>query len=313
MTTGLVLGGGGIVGLAYHAGVLRGLSEEAGFKPADADLIVGTSAGAAIGAYLRSGWTVADFWEMAHGRHPARLGGEQDQASLVPAFRSPVDMVRRGMGAAYVLTRSVVRFPTLPMPSLLQNAFPGHLFDSESVKDRLYSELPEDWPEKDLWLTAVDISSGRRVVMGRTGGPSASLPRAVLASCAIPGVYSPVKVGRRTLVDGGAYSSTNLDLAVKAGCELIIGIAPMAFDTARAPGPVGQLIRRIPARSLSSEVSLARSRGARVLLLRPDRAEVKEHGYNFMRPNGLEKVAQAAYDATARAVATERFQDALAS
>lgn len=313
MSTGLVLGGGGIVGLAYHTGVLRALEVEGGFEPAGADLIVGTSAGAAIGAYLRTGWTVADFWEMAHDRHPARLSSDEGESSLVPAFRSPVELVRRGLGAAYVLGRSVSRFPVLPIPAVLQSAFPGHLFDSEAVRDRLMSELPAEWPERKLWLTAVDIASGRRVVLGRPGGPTTTLPRAVLASCAIPGVYSPVKVGRRTLVDGGAHSSTNLELAVEAGCDLIIGVAPMAFDPSRAPGPLGQLARRIPARSLSAEVSLARGRGARVLLIRPDRGEIRTHGVNFMRSTGLAAVAQAAYDSTARALATTRFQDALAS
>jgi NTE family protein len=314
MTTGLVLGGGGIVGLAYHTGVLRALAKESAFDPAGADLIVGTSAGAAIGAYLRTGWTIDDFWEMAHGRHPVTLhGAEEDRPPLVPAFGSPVELVRRGLGAAYVLTRSVVRFPILPVPSVLQSAFPGHLFDSDTVRERLFSELPDEWPDRDLWLTSVDIASGRRVVLGRPGAPQTTLPRAVLASCAIPGVYSPVKVGRRTLVDGGAHSSTNLDLAVKAGCDLVVGIAPMAYDPANAPHPVGQLVRRIPARSLAAEVRMARGRGARVLLLRPDRSDVRSHGLNFMRSTGLGEVAQAAYDSTARALATDRFAELVAS
>ena len=50
-------------------------------------------------------------------------------------------------------------------------------------------------------------------------------------------IYEPVKVGRMTLVDGGARSTTDLDLAAKAGCDLGIGVAPMAYDAAdrRAP------------------------------------------------------------------------------
>src|SRR5437762_2335499 len=83
---------------------------------------------------------------------------------------------------------------------------------------------PEAWPSEALWWCTVDIVRGRRVVLGRKGAPAVSLPRAVQASCAIPGVYEPIKVGRMTLVDGGARSTTNLDLATKAECDVIIGV-----------------------------------------------------------------------------------------
>src|SRR2546430_1216023 len=66
---GLVLGAGGTVGMAYHAGVLRALREVGGFAAEDADLVVGTSAGSVVGAYLRSGWTTEDFWHLALGTH----------------------------------------------------------------------------------------------------------------------------------------------------------------------------------------------------------------------------------------------------
>ena len=114
------------------------------------------------------------------------------------------------------------------------------------------------------------------------------------------------------LVDGGAWSSTNLDLAVKAGCKMIIGVAPMAFDPERAPTRLYQLIRRLPARSLSAEVALARHKGAQVLLIRPDDQELRLHGINLMRPDGLDRIARAAYEATARALATDRFRHFLA-
>jgi NTE family protein len=67
---GIVFGAGGTVGMAYHAGVTRALEQVAGIRPADADLLVGTSAGSVIAAYLRSGWTGEDFWAFALGTHP---------------------------------------------------------------------------------------------------------------------------------------------------------------------------------------------------------------------------------------------------
>lgn len=322
MKTGLVLGGGGMVGMAYHAGVLRALEQEAGFCPADADLVVGTSAGSVVGAYLRSGWSTEDFWQLALGTHPTKpgIGGQVDgkpvgSELMTATWRTPFDLSRRALGSAYVLGRSLspFRLPmAVPVPAVLARLFPGGLFEMTEGRRRFEEELPEEWPAAALWLTTVDISTGRRVVLGRTGAPACSLRKAVMASAAIPGFYRPVKVGRRVLVDGGAHSSSNLDLAVRARCSLIIGVVPMAFDTALAPAALMQLVRRWPARSLAAEVALAKRRGVEVLLLRPTAEEVGLHGLNLMRPDGLDRIARAAYDATARTVATDRFHAVLA-
>ena len=65
---GLVLGAGGTVGLAWHAGVLRAL-EHAGIVPDAADVIIGTSAGSVAAAYMRSGWTTEELWQVALGKY----------------------------------------------------------------------------------------------------------------------------------------------------------------------------------------------------------------------------------------------------
>jgi NTE family protein len=316
MKIGLVLGGGGVVGMAYHAGVLRALEEETGFAPDAADVVVGTSAGSVVGAYLRTGWTTEDFWQLAMGTHPrleAIGGADPSQARrniLTPAFRSPIDLVRRSVGSAYILGRSVVRVP-LPIPAPLAHAFPSGLFAMTEGERRFASELPAAWPEKDLYITAMDIVSGRRITLGRPGSPEIDLPRAVSASCAIPGLYKPVRLGRMTLVDGGVHSGTNLDLATKAGCDLVVAVAPMAYDPASPPAALAQLVRRIPSRSLAAEAAGARRKGVDVVLLRPTASELRLHGLNLMRPDGLDKVAEAAYEATVNALATGRLRDTL--
>jgi NTE family protein len=312
MKTGLVLGGGGMVGLSYHAGVLRALEVNAGVRPDAADLIVGTSAGAVVGAYLRSGWTTEDFWQLALGTHPTMPTLGRDSEIFAPSFRTPFDLWRRSLGSWFVVARSVMRLP-LNLPPILGRLFPGGLYTPAEGRRRFEQELPEAWPEQALWLCTVDIGSGRRVVLGRDGAPEATLRQAVLASSAIPGLYEPVRVGRRVLVDGGARSTTNLDLAVKADCDLIIGVAPMAFDTAEPPGVLGRMIRGIPARQLSGEMALARRRGAEVLLFRPDGADRRAHGINMMRPDGLDRIARAAYESASRALATDRFRHLLAA
>jgi NTE family protein len=318
-TVGIVFGGGGTVGMAYNAGVTRALERVAGIVPADADLLVGTSAGSIIAAYLRSGWTGEDFWAFALGTHPSLADLDPDEAGrrrrdiFTPRWRSPLELSRIAVGSAYVLGQAVVRRPALPVPSWLRRRFPGGLFAMTEGERRLPEELPQEWPDKALWLVTVDINSGRRIVLGREGAPEVSVATAVLASCAIPGFYQPVQVGRMTLVDGGVHSSTNLDLAAKFGCDLIIGVAPMAYEPVDAPDPVRQLVRLIPTRALSREAAYARREGAEVLLIRPSAADLAVHGANFMRPDAGEEIARSAYDSAARLLESDRFRQILAA
>jgi NTE family protein len=315
MKTGLVLGAGGLVGLAYHAGALRALEVEGGVVPDDTDVLVGTSAGSVIAAYLRTGRSTEDFWLLALGTHPelsALVGPEAVEGVFSPLATSPVDMVRRGIGSGYVLARSLVRVPVPPLPSWLARAFPGGFFAMAEGRRRFADELPEEWPDKELDICAVNITTGKRVVLGRRKEPALDLRQAVLASAAIPGLYPPVRIGPMTLVDGGAHSTTNLDVAVRSGCQTIFGVVPMAYDPDDAPDRIHQLIRRVPCRMLSREVAAARRAGVEVLLIRPSAAEVRLHGTNMMRTEGLDEVARAAYESTARTLATPRFQRALA-
>jgi NTE family protein len=233
---------------------------------------------------------------------------------MAPAYRSPLGLVRRGLGSAYVMGQSVLRLPLTTIPGPLRRAFPGGIFSMRENRERLTTELGSGWPDRDLWLVAVDILSGRRIVLGREGAPECDLATAVQASCAIPGVYKPVRVGNVTLVDGGAHSTTNLDLASDAGCELIVCVAPMAFDTSdRLPSALQRVVRMLPARKLSAEVAEARGSGAEVLMVRPSVGDLQVQGLNMMRPAGLELVARAAYDSTSRALSTDRFKSVLAT
>jgi NTE family protein len=318
----LVLGAGGTVGLSYHAGALRALERVGGYRANDAELIVGTSAGSVVGAYLRSGWGTEDFWQLAMGTHPSLAGLNPEEVNAMraemftPRFRTGPELVRRLLGSSFVIGRSVLRTPAPVVPGWMRRLFPGGLFDMADGRRRFAADLPLAWPARPLWLCAVDITSGRRIVLGHPGAPPADLQQAVMASCAIPGLYQPIRLGGLTLVDGGAHSNSNLDLAGEGGFDLVIGVAPMAFDTTHAPGPLAQLVRRLPARQLAAEASLVRSRGGEVLLIRPTGAEVRAHGFNLMRSTGWDRLAVSAYDATARALETPRFRrvlDALAA
>src|SRR5688572_2536141 len=110
MKIGLVLGGGGLVGMGYHAGALKAL-EEWGADPTRADLIVGTSAGAIMGSYLRSGWSATDFYEYAHGRHPNSEKTVDDQRDQVreiftPMWQGGSERARRAVGSVFAAASS---------------------------------------------------------------------------------------------------------------------------------------------------------------------------------------------------------------
>ena len=316
MKLGVVLGAGGTVGLAYEAGVLMALKELGGVDAAGADLLVGTSAGSIVAAHLRSGWSVEDLWRSARGEQPNLLGATEEEASrrrdelLPPAFGSPADALLRVVGSGWILGRSLIRFPMPHLPGLAW-VLPSGMLTMSSANDVFAENLPEAWPERDVWLPAVDTVSGRRVVFGRPGAPQATLHQAVMASCAVPGVFAPVRIGRRILVDGGIDSTSHLDLAVKGGCDLVITVAPMAFTPDDPPDLLHQALRRVPTRWLAKEAAYARARDVEVLLLRPTAAEVAIHGINFLRRDRWASIADAAYQATAAALATDRFRTAL--
>jgi NTE family protein len=308
MRTTIVLGAGGTVGLAYHAGVVKALEAVAGIEAAEADLLIGTSAGSAASAYLRSGYTSDDLWRMALGTHDTLAGFTEDEleerrrAMFTRNWRSPVDLMRLGIGTSYALLRMAGLAPGLPLPSSVKHRFPAGLFTMAAAEDELAVQLADQWPVKPVWLCAFDLVRRQRVVIGTGTESTLNLPRAVLASCAIPGMYRPVRDGRRVLVDGGVTSTTNLDLVVREPAGRVIVIAPMAYETGQAQRTSDQLTRRHAARALAREVRLARDAEHELLVIRPCRRELRAHGRNFMRLDSGAEIAQLAYDCAARTI-----------
>lgn len=297
MKLGLVLGGGGLIGMGYHAGVIKAL-DDWGVDVGRSDVIVGTSAGSIIGSYLAAGWKPGDFYDYAHGKHPKSAREAKDQAAEVrrifqPLWTDPLDRARRTVGSLFTLAASRGYWNKATRgrePGVsFKRRFPSGLYSTTDTRVRLHEDLPAQWPREDLFICAVDLYTGKRVAFGHKDAPPAPLPDAVLASTAIPGVFPPVKIGERRYVDGGAYSATSLDLAVEAGCDAIICIAPLGYKsdglvTARDPKIwFPMLARTLFARALRREVIDARSKGVDVFVLRPGLTELRSHGTNAMR------------------------------
>jgi NTE family protein len=297
MATSLVLGAGGLVGIAHHVGVLAALEEELGLSNDRLDVVVGTSAGSAVAAYLRSGWTPSQLLERA---------ADLAAAAPSPLANSPLGLVRRGLGSAYVIARASIRVPSLlslvPSPSL-RRAFPAGLVSMDDGIEVLERELPRRWPERKLLLAAYDLVSRRRVVLRADAAPYLPLPRAVQASCAIPGIYAPIRVGDHVLVDGGAWSLANLDLVALERSNRVICVAPMSYDVARPPDRANRAVREVATRFLYRQAARLSRQGVKVLLLAPGPREVATQGINLMRSSGLFEVGMTAYEETKRVLA----------
>ncbi|MEC3978537.1 patatin-like phospholipase family protein [Amycolatopsis sp. H20-H5] len=261
----LVLGGGGVAGIAWTTGLLAGLAE-GGQDVTGADLLIGTSAGAAVAAQLGSGLSLDELFarqtepSLQAKEIPAELDLEDFAAAFGTALEgvTSVDEMRRRVGA-FALAADTV-------PEADRRA---------AVATRLPS--PE-WPERRMILVAVDARTGEPRLFDKTSG--VALIDAVAASCAVPGIWPPVTIGGERYVDGGVRSPHNLDYA--AGAAEIVVIAPMGVD---APFPADK-----PLDVLADEL---RAGGAKVTLVVPDEASVAAIGPNPLDPGTRLPAAEA--------------------
>jgi NTE family protein len=297
---GLVLGAGGVVGQAYHAGVLAALENDLGWDPRDTDVIVGTSAGAITGMLLRSGVPASELaaWTVkaplsAEGRLLHQLFGTE-----IPEFEPfrALSMFRKlpGLPGREMLMRALHRpWRFRPMTAALSLLAPGRHDIGEQLAVLGEVEGPS-WPSRDLWVTAVRRADGRRVVFGRPGTPTVPLHLAVAASCAVPGYFAPVRIDEDSYVDGGAHSPTNAATLRGRSLDLVVVSSPMSgpsslpFDLYGASRwHAGRLVRR--------EVNALRAEGTKVVVFRPGRAEQDVMGNDFMSRDRVDKIVQQSF------------------
>lgn len=306
-----MLGAGGVTGGAFHAGVLAALHDALGWDARQAEVVVGTSAGSMSGAALRAGLHPSDLLARATGR-PLSTEGRRLVASMPPppmSFPLRRDVrpfaVRSGPAAARSLARmawSRASIGAMAAAVLPRGTVP--IADMASAFDPLFRNR---WPDRDLWVTAVRLDNGRRVVFGRrppgTSGASTesvSVASAVAASCAIPAFFAPVDVGGVDHVDGGVHSPTNLDLVGGRGYDLVVVSSPMSIAGRSVQLSPDRALRQACRAMLDREAISVRRRGAPVVAFQPTPADAAVMGTNAMDPSRRSAVAEAVYASTMR-------------
>ncbi len=249
----LVLGGGGVTGIAWELGILKGLLD-AGLDLSSADLVVGTSAGSVVGSQASDGNDLGELVEMQ--RSPALAARERT-----------VDFDLERMAAAFTGLMQGVRSPRELRARIGALALMAPTASESERLAIITSRLPRhEWPARRLLITAVDTATGDPVVWDRDAG--VPLVLAVAASCAVPGVWPPVTVDGRRYMDGGVRSGTNADLA--AGHGVVVILAPI----------VGNLLGG----SLDEEIA-SLGPEAKVLVVSPAPAALEAIGPNPLDPS----------------------------
>lgn len=223
MKLALVLAGGGIAGIAWETGILAGIAD---VHPAvleevlAADVLVGTSAGAAVAAQLGSGLSITELFDRQIARGSAEIDPGVDVDDITRVFLAALD------GPEADKTEMMARIGAV--------AAATETVSEETRREVIVARLPTYlWPDRTLRITAIDIASGEMVVFDNYTG--IDLVDAVTASCAVPGAWPPVTIGDRRFMDGGVASSVNMTAA--RDCRRAVVLVPSAIDT---PSPWGQ-------------------------------------------------------------------------
>jgi len=310
---GLVLGGGGLVGLAYHAAALTALENDLGWDARQADIIVGTSAGSIVAGLLRQGVPPSDLSARAVGVEPAGSPLHLTNGLADPAL--PPWQVR-----------SLLRRPRLPGPALLSSwarrpwrldpvgAALGLLANGQVEATehaaQLDAALGPDWPAATTWICAVRQHDLRRIVFGRTARPRPRPAQAVLASCAVPGYLAPVAIDGTRYVDGGVHSPTNAAVLAGEDLDLAIIVSPMTGRSPRAG--IDGWIRRYARSKLDPERRAIERRGTPTVVLEPGPDVTGLLAGDFMDATRLRQIVSAAFLDTGAQLIAPRTRTLLA-
>ena len=309
----LVMGSGGIVGGAFHAGVLKALEDTWGIDARSVDLVVGTSAGSISGALVAAGLSPGDLFRR-ETRQPLSTQGAQ-LLGAARAKRGPKRQAAASFGA-----------PMSPQVMMLALTWPGSVapgtamasmlprggIPTSHVADLVAGLFGESWPTGvRLRVPVVDLDTGKRVVFDASGPATPS--QAVAASCAVPAVFEPVEIDGASYIDAGVHSSDNLDVLRGEPYDLVVVSSPMGMaELPRTAWPWampltaattwGWSALRSVSRAATQCERLSLTECDRVEIVMPAAADLDAMGNNLLDPQRRPAVALQAY-----ATASDQF------
>lgn len=325
---GLALAGGGPLGAFYELGALQALTEcVRGFDPCGLHAYAGVSSGAMLAAGLANGLTPVDIGRITisndTGIDPAHPG-----LFLRPAFG---EYARRMARLPMLALEALAQYARAPLSQSLAEvlapltaAMPAGLLDSapfERYLRRLYASggRTNDFRklQRRLFVVATNLNTGEAARFGQPGFDHVPISRAVQASTALPGLYSPVTIDGETYADGALLRTMHASVVLEAGADLLFGVNPLVpFNAAEDTGgpdqieltrhglPVvlGQTFRSLIRSRMEVGVAAYRDRypRAEIVLLEPDRGDRRMFFSNVFRYADRRRLVDHAYQSTRR-------------
>lgn len=302
MSTALVLGAGGVVGRAYLIGTVAALADAAGWDAREAGLIIGTSAGSGTGSTLRVGLSPADHRaRLCDGEvspEGTALIGEVSPSTDFPS-RPPRGPEGRRPQAPHLLLRGLAP----PWPARvgvgLSGLLPRGTVPTAPLGEKVRALYGDRWPADPLWVCAVRVSDGARVVFGRDPIPGTferpDLATAIEASSAIPGYFAPVDIGGHLHMDGAVHSPTNADLAAGLGFDGVVVISPMSAVGSALRWHPRSAARAAFHHALQREVRSIGADGTKALVFEPTADDLPLMGGAAMDHEGEAEIVARAY------------------
>jgi predicted acylesterase/phospholipase RssA len=257
----LVLGGGGFTGGVYEIGALRALDLLSVNRTVNEfDVYVGTSAGSFVAAAVANGITPEEMMRVIVQQVPTPFPDARVGSLLKPNysefFTKGLLMPWRVAQLLRTLVRDLGQISAVDLVVGLAGTLPSGLYSTEGI-ERYVRRILSDVDRTDdfrllpneLYLAATDLDTCERIVLGAEDWDDVPISTAVGASSALPMVYKPMRVKDRDLIDGGALSTTNLDIAVEAGAKFVVVVNPLVpfvndFEK-QVPSPFGPRTRRV--------------------------------------------------------------------
>jgi NTE family protein len=259
--TALVLGGGGFTGGVYEIGALRALDLLAVNRNVnDFDVFVGTSAGSFVSSLVANGVTPEEMMRVVNEQPPSPFRDVDRGQLMRPNYgeflQSAALMPLRVLGVARSLVGQFRELSLVDIAVEIAQGLPSGAYSTKGVEDYLNDVLSDDGRvndfrllDRELYLTATDLDTCERIVIGSEEWADVPIAKAVSASTALPMVYKPVEIRGRQLIDGGIRSTTNVDIAVERGAKFIVVVNPLVpyvndFQK-QIPTALGTRVRRV--------------------------------------------------------------------